>query len=444
MKQKTLKTNSNGELEYNISKAFLGIFMVVIGLVFLMNNLNILFIGIDLVNLWPLLIIFIGLSLFKKRNVTSTVVGSIITIMCAILFFYSIASYNAARTDFNYQGNTTPIVVTKDMNMKRATIELNAAAGKVNVYGIDSENLIEGRFVTNAMESKVTQSIVDSTQRVRIGFDGKKGLMKSGQSAKNDLNVGIDKKTPVDFILNSGASSNKIDLSGLQAENVMISAGASNLSLKLGDSVDSEVIIEAGASSVGLKLPDTVGVRIKVESGLSSQELPGFTLIDSDTYQSSNYDLQEKTINIEITLGMASLKAEWYTPIKKSEISLFYYNQIKDEKNSCDNDYILPVKRTIINGDNQIKTAINLLIQGKLTEQEKSEGFVTEFPNKDFKLLDANLVDGILTLKFNEVPGFTTGGACRVKILGSEIIRTAKQFTEVKTVVFEPETLFEP
>jgi len=444
MKQKLLKINSREDLEYNINKVFFGIFAVVVGLVFLMNHLNVCFIGVNLSNLWALLIIFIGLSLFKRKNVTSTVIGSIITIICAILFFYSIASYNAMRTDFSNQNNSTPIIVTKDMNMKRAEIELNMAAGEINVYGVDSDNLIEGRFLSNIVESETSQSIVGSTQKVNISFDGKRDLLKDGKSYKNNFNIGIDENTPLNFVLNSGGSSNRIDLSKVKAENVLISTGASSLSLKLGNQVDSSVTIEAGASSIKLSLPDDTGVTLNIESGFSSQEIPGFNLVRDNIYQSLNYDSKEKKIDVKITMGMANLKIDWYSPIKKKEVSLFYYNQAEDKENSCDNDYILPVKRTIVDNEKIIVNTINLLLQGKLTEQERKEGFVSEFPNKNFKLLNSNLKDGVLTLTFSEVPGFTSGGACRVKILGSEIIRTAKQFSEVEKVVFEPETLFEP
>jgi hypothetical protein len=444
MKQKTLKISSREDLKYSISRAFLGIFIVIIGLVFLLNNLNVCFMVVGFDNLWPLLIIFIGLSLFKKKNVTSTIIGSIVTIICAILFFYSIASYNATTVDFSYQAMPTPIVVAKDMNMKKAEVELNAVAGEVNIYGIESENLIEGRYLSNIMEGEINQSIDNSIQKVNVSFNSKKDLMNDGQVHKNSFSIGIDENTPLNFVLNSGASSNKVDLSEIEAKNILISTGASNLSLKLGDKINSSVTIEAGASSIGLNLPTDTGVRLKIESGFSSQELPGLSLINDNTYQSSDYDSKDKKIDIEITMGMANLKIDWYSPIKKKEISLFYYNQAEDKENSCDNSYILPVKRTIIDNENQIDESIKLLIDGKLTEQEKREGFTTEFPNKDFKLLGSKFENGVLTLTFTEVPGFTTGGACRVKILGSEIIRTAKQFSGVNKVVLEPETIFEP
>lgn len=127
-----------------------------------------------------------------------------------------------------------------------------------------------------------------------------------------------------------------------------------------------------------------------------------------------------------------------------AEVQLFYYNKKLDTDITCGADFVLPLQREIVITATPIKDTINLLIQGKLTDEEKTQGFKTEFPNNDFKLLDANLANGTLTLTFTEVLGFTDGGACRTRILRNTIIKTAEQFQGVDKVVLEPETLFQP
>lgn len=128
----------------------------------------------------------------------------------------------------------------------------------------------------------------------------------------------------------------------------------------------------------------------------------------------------------------------------KARINLYYYNKLKDKDKTFADKFVLPVRREIPKTKTPIQDAIKLLIQGKLTWQEKSAGFATEFPNLDFKLKSARLKNGILYLQFTEVPGFTTGGAGRVGLLAAQIEKTAKQFPQVRVVVFEPETLFQP
>jgi hypothetical protein len=130
---------------------------------------------------------------------------------------------------------------------------------------------------------------------------------------------------------------------------------------------------------------------------------------------------------------------------QKTKINLFYYNKTLDTDITCGADFVLPVEREIVVTGTPIQDTINLLIQGKLSDSEISNGFKTQFPNPDFKLSGANLdSDGILTLTFSEVPGFTTGGACRTRILRNEIIKTAEQFSGVKKVILSPESLFQP
>lgn len=137
-------------------------------------------------------------------------------------------------------------------------------------------------------------------------------------------------------------------------------------------------------------------------------------------------------------------------PQQSRTIHLYYYNQKKDldiagnNNPACSQDAIIPVTREIPVTKTPIQDTINRLIAGSLTTTEKNQGFQTEFPNTDFKLKGANLVNGVLTLEFTEVPGFTDAGSCRVSLLWGQIRKTALQFPEVREVRFIPETLFQP
>lgn len=130
----------------------------------------------------------------------------------------------------------------------------------------------------------------------------------------------------------------------------------------------------------------------------------------------------------------------------KLKIKLYYYNMKKDKEIA---DYIpcvavLPVEREIPLTTTPIKDIIELLIKGELTAEERAQGFGTEFPHPDFRLLNINLVDNILTLTFTTIPSFTSGGSCRVGLLAKQISLTAKQFPEVEEVRFEPDSMFQP
>jgi spore germination protein GerM len=168
--------------------------------------------------------------------------------------------------------------------------------------------------------------------------------------------------------------------------------------------------------------------------------------------QKPEADIKEKLdYIIELLSWDKPSQAETNRPkaTEPTTIQLYYFNELEDSKlpieQQINTSSILEVNRTIRSSNNLIADAIKALIQGKLSESEKDAWFITEFPNSDFKLLDINLdSNGTLTLTFNDVPGFTTGGSARMLILSKSIEKTALQFSQVKRVIFEPDTLFQP
>jgi hypothetical protein len=146
---------------------------------------------------------------------------------------------------------------------------------------------------------------------------------------------------------------------------------------------------------------------------------------------------------IIITFSFISCK----TPQKEVSVKLFYYNPELDRDASgnilCSEKGLVPVERKI-KSENLIEDTIKLLLEGKLTEEEKSKGITTEYPLEGVKLTKSELKNGVLTLWFDDPYFKTSGGACRAKILWVQIEYTAKQFKEVKEVKFMPEELFQP
>jgi spore germination protein GerM len=133
---------------------------------------------------------------------------------------------------------------------------------------------------------------------------------------------------------------------------------------------------------------------------------------------------------------------------KTRTINLFYYNQTKDKEiNSnilCSSDAVLPVAREIPFTNTPVQDAINLLLKGELSYEEKFVGFKTEFPLKEFSLKGVRSENENLFLRFEDALGVSGGGSCRTMLLWNQISKTALQFPEIKSVSFEPETLFQP
>ena len=130
------------------------------------------------------------------------------------------------------------------------------------------------------------------------------------------------------------------------------------------------------------------------------------------------------------------------------KVNLYYYNSNLDKDSTgnilCSRKGLVAVEREIAITNTPIQDTIRLLISGNLTNTEKEQGITTEYPLEGFSLNAASLNDGILTITFNDPNNKTGGGSCRVGILWFQIEATAKQFSGIQQVRFEPEELFQP
>lgn len=153
--------------------------------------------------------------------------------------------------------------------------------------------------------------------------------------------------------------------------------------------------------------------------------------------------------------GLPENAAEVRIPIRFSQTSaaqrslvLYYYNEDKDKDASgniiCSSQGLVAVERRAPVTLTPIQDTIKLLLRGELTLSEKARGITTEFPLPGVELSGANLAGGVLTLSFNDPGNRTSGGSCRAGILWAQIQATAKQFSGVDTVRFQPEELFQP
>lgn len=129
-------------------------------------------------------------------------------------------------------------------------------------------------------------------------------------------------------------------------------------------------------------------------------------------------------------------------------IQLYYYNSSKDQDGSgnimCSRNGLESVERSIPLTKTPIQDAVKLLLKGELTSQERAIGITTEYPLPGVELKSASLKNGVLTLTFIDPQNKTGGGSCRAGILWFQIEATAKQFSNVSSVRFLPEELFQP
>ena len=156
-------------------------------------------------------------------------------------------------------------------------------------------------------------------------------------------------------------------------------------------------------------------------------------------------------ITIILVISVVFILLRQFIETATKKVLLYYYNPALDKDESgnikCSREGLVAIEREIPITETPLQETINLLLKGKenLTSQDLNQGITTEFPLKGLTLTEVNLKpDGTLILKFSDPMNKTSGGSCRAGVLWFQIEATAKQFSNVKTVKFLPEELFQP
>jgi hypothetical protein len=110
-----------------------------------------------------------------------------------------------------------------------------------------------------------------------------------------------------------GAASMDFDLSEFKTEKVDVDMGAAALKIKLGSlSPDTKLSIDAGASDINIYIPKESGCKITTDGALSSKHFNDFEKINSDHFETANFNDVANKIFIVIDSGVSSISVDRY------------------------------------------------------------------------------------------------------------------------------------
>jgi hypothetical protein len=256
------------------SNFFWGTLIVIVGGLFLLQNLGIL--NVNIWNLlWPFFLIALGAWIILGR------------------FFPNRAAIDHA-------------VISLD-GARKALVTVQHGAGRLTIRpGDSSVNLIEGDFGggLEAVERMVGE-IKEVTMKPRI-----EGLIFPwGPDQALHWDFSLAPNIPLELKLETGANDAYADLTSLLVERLSLKSGASSTHILLpANAGQTWVNIETGVTSVHLTIPPQVAGRIHYSGGLSSIQIDSGRFPKSgNSYQSPDFDTASNKVDIKIDTGIGSV-----------------------------------------------------------------------------------------------------------------------------------------
>lgn len=256
---------------------FWGSLFILLGLLFLLDNADLLG-DLDVWGLfWPFFFIFLGIL---------------------ILLNYLI------RPPADVKQLKIPLV-----NAERAKIQFDHGAGRLKVSaGTNQEELILGSFGGGV---ELSQEVVEGQANIRlkIAQNWFPFLWIPGLSSSIMWDVYLRRDYPFTMILNTGAGETNLDLRELLVEDIVLKTGASSSHIYLPESAGyTSLKIESGVASVEVNIPENVAGRIRTEVGLASININRLRFPKrGEVYISDDYESSENKVDIFISSGISSV-----------------------------------------------------------------------------------------------------------------------------------------
>lgn len=289
-----------------------GIFLVFLGVVFLLQTLNVLPWGLwgTLWRFWPVLIISIGLGVLLRGRNPWLVGLLILVILCACLGI-AIWQYGLSPP----AGITTENYSRPLADIEHGRVEVDFTAGSITIGSLPaaSPNFVE-----------VASGVRDGQEGMRVRFnreDGEGELYLSTERVDRKFwggdemrwDIRLTRSIPLAIDIKSAASNMELMLGELRVTEFHLDVDAGNCRVTMPSSVDiTRAYIEADVANVEITIPDGVAARIWVDADLSALDVDESRFPKrGDSYTSDNFfDTDQKRIELEIDSAVGRVQVK--------------------------------------------------------------------------------------------------------------------------------------
>jgi NADH:ubiquinone oxidoreductase subunit K len=285
--------------------------LILAGLVALLVNTGVVPVDslIRLTDLWPLILIVIGLELMARRSLVGRP-AEVATALIVIVAVAGAAIYVAIAPALP-GGNQTLDASDVVGSLNQAQLELDTGGATIKIHGSGDLGGDLYRAHINYSGEKPTVSLDRQSQTVTISQNTANFPLFSTRRFAVDLQ--ITTQVPWRITTNSGAATETLDLSLVDVRKMEIDTGASHDDITLGaPHGDVPISVSGGALTVNLHRPGSTDARVSVSGGavnLNADNHHSSTFGDA-SWQSNGYDNATDRYTIDVNGGACTVTME--------------------------------------------------------------------------------------------------------------------------------------
>jgi len=265
----------------------------------------------QVVNLWPLILVVIGLELIIRRMMHG-VAGDVAAAVIVLLAIIGAATYVAAAP--NPVANETLDASGQLGDVQNASLEIDAGAPTVKIASAPDigADLYKAHIAYSGTKPDVTFDA--SSRKLTISQHGNNFLIF--QPRRFELDLQINPKVTWAVELNTGATTSTLDLSQVQLKSLSLNSGAARDEITLGPASEAvPVEIDGGALTVNVHRPRGTEASVDVSGGAISLNADGrgYHGIGHQSYESPGFSSAANGYRVEINGGACTVTLDTAT-----------------------------------------------------------------------------------------------------------------------------------
>lgn len=296
---------------------FWGVFFISLGLLFLLDLSDIKLIDFGQVfDLWPLILIFIGIKILIKNNIVSNISLVLASIFLALIFYtliFNPINCNGIRfykdRDWNERSSES-ISYQFNQRIKNASLNIEFEAGEMKIVS-DKQKLIDGEInFIKKYNYLFDGEVNDSTASFRLESRNDKSIYYKipNEKYKNYLNLKIHPETQWDIDIYTNLSKCSIDFSNNRIANVHFNGNFTKSKIEFGKpESNTNLNFDINFSNLKIKFPEDVEYEIKIDKNFSSFDIKNLIKVDDQTYKTKNFEQSNQKYFIRISSNFSSI-----------------------------------------------------------------------------------------------------------------------------------------
>ena len=286
-----------------------GIFLLFLGIVFLLQTFNVLPWGLwgTLWRFWPVLLIVVGLSILLRRYNRWLVSVLILALFFACLGI-AICQYESSLP----AGETIKSFSAPLDNLERAQIQINFTAGSLTMGSLPatSPNFVEADSGMKNGDMRTSFHRQDSEATLHLRTE--QTNRRFWDEDENSWEIRLTRNIPLTIDVKSAVGNLDLDLSELKVTELQMEIDAGNYIVNMPSSVGTtRAYIEANIANIEVTIPEGVAAKLKVDTDLTAFEVDESRFPKKgDYYISPDFESAENRVELEIDCDIGRVQVK--------------------------------------------------------------------------------------------------------------------------------------